>query len=134
MFKERLFDAALANKAAEIPVAIIPKPGMRQAFAEMYEILKHCNHEVTSRVPGKFVAMLKKRMDSNWVVNLDFSKELRDMDMLVDTRVLLHWVYRDFLCSETERKKIIEEKTLEAAASGEMYPTLSLYEVMDMLG
>lgn len=54
--------------------------------------------------------------------------------MLVDTRVLLHWVYRDFLCSETERKKIIEEKTLEATASGEMYPTLSLYEVMDMLG
>ena len=107
---------------------------MRQAFAEMYEILKHCNHEVTSRVPEKFVAMLKKRMDTNWVVNLDFSKELRDMDMLVDTRVLLHWVYRDFLCSETERKKIIEEKTLEATASGEMYPTLSLYEVMDMLG
>lgn len=134
MFKERLFNAALANKAAEIPVAIITKPGMRQAFAEMYEILKHCNHEVMSCVPERFVIMLKKYMDPNWVVNLDFSKELRNMDMLVDTRVLLHWIYRDFLCSEIEREKIIKEKTLEATANGEMYPALSLYEVMDMLG
>ncbi len=83
---------------------------------------------------GKIYHNAEKHMDPNWLVNLDFSKELRDMDMLVDTRVLLHWVYRDFLCLEVEREKIIEEKTLEAAANGEMYPTLSLYEVMDMLG
>lgn len=134
MFKEKLFDAALASKASEIPVSITPKPGMRQAFAEMYEILKHCNHEVMSCVPERFVTILKKYMDPNWVVNLDFSKELRDRDMLVDTRVLLHWVHRDFLCSETEREQIIEKKTLEAAANGEIYPTISLYEVMDMLG
>lgn len=134
MFKENLFDAALASKASEIPVTITPKTGMRQAFAEMYEILKHCNHEVMLCVPERFVAMLKKHMDPNWVVTLDFSKELRDMDMLTDTRVLLHWVHRDFLCSETERENLIEEETLKAAANGEIYPTLSLYEVMDMLG
>lgn len=134
MFKEKLFDATLANKAAEIQVAITPRPGMRQAFAEMLEILKHCNDEVMSCVPERFVTMLKKHMDPDWVVNLDFSQELRDMDMLTDTRVLLHWVHRDFLCSKIEREQLIEEKTLEAAANGEIYPTLSLYEVMDMLG
>ena len=36
--------------------------------------------------------------------------------------------------SAKKRVKIIEKKTLEAAASGEIYPTISLYEVMDMLG
>lgn len=59
MFKERLFDAVLANKAAKFPVAVTLKPGMRQAFTEMYEILKHCNHEVMSCVPAKFITMLK---------------------------------------------------------------------------
>ena len=53
--------------------------------------------------------------------------------MLVDTRVLLHLVHRDFLCSESERKDLIKKKTLEAVANGAIYPTDSLYDLMDML-
>lgn len=57
---------------------------------------------------------------------LDFVSRLlyRRQNLILDTIYL----------TLTEREQIIEKKTLEAAASGEIYPTISLYEVMDMLG
>lgn len=133
MFKEKIYDATLADKLAKIPFSIAEKAGMRQAFAEMYEILKHCNYEVMSCVPERFVLMLKKYMDPDLTGNLDFSKSLVNMDMLADTRVLLHLVHRDFLCSESERKKLIEKNTLEAAAREVYYLTESLYDLMNLL-
>ena len=133
MFKRKIYNPVLAEELAKIPPEIIIKPEMRQAFAEMNEILKHCNNEVMSCVPERFVFILKKYMDPTWEGNLDFSKSLKSMDMLGDTRVLLHLVHRDFLCSESERKKLIEKKTMEAVANEVIYPTDSLYDLMDML-
>lgn len=57
MFKGELYDPALADEISKIPEEAgeaTKYPGIRQAFTELYEILKHCNHEVRSSVPEKF--------------------------------------------------------------------------------
>lgn len=106
------------------------KPGMKQAFSELYQILSHCNGGVLALIPSKFLEFLQERRDPNWNGNLNFSINLFEMEMLPDTRVLIGMVYRDFLCSEEERIRLIEQDRMEAEASGYAYKYESL---MDML-
>lgn len=133
MFKEKMFNATLAGELSQIPDVRTKSAGMEQAFAELYQILKHCNQEVMSYIPEKFLQMLQKYMDTDWRGSLDFTKRLADMNMLDETRVLLHLVHRDFLCYETERKELIEMKMMEAESRGEIYPLESLYDLMELL-
>ena len=46
-----------------------------------------------------------------------------------DTRVLLSLVYRDFLCSETERKILVEKERKEVEAAGMIYEDESLRDL-----
>ena len=55
------------------------------------------------------------------------------MKLLDKTMNLIHLVYRDFLCSESERKELIEEGKRVAAENGEIYLTESLYDMMDLM-
>lgn len=128
MFKEKMFNAVLADEVAQIPDDITEEPGMEQAFAEMYQILKHCDQEITSCIPEKFMQMLKKCRDPDWSGELDFSKSLSNMELLDKTMNLIHLVYRDFLCSESERKELIEEGRRVAAENGDIDSMLTRLE------
>lgn len=133
MFKEKMFSATLADELSEIQEVQTKDTGMEQAFAELYQILKHCNQEVMSHIPGRFLQILQRYMDPNWKGSLDFSKRLSDIEMLEETRFFLHLIHRDFLCSENERKELINLKTKEAEMQGWVYPLESLYELMELL-
>ena len=97
-------------------------------------MLKHCNREVTDCIPKELYDFLKQYGDKEWKGNLDFSLNLNDMDLLKDTRVLLSMVYRDFLCSDEERSKLIEEERREAETMGENYEYESLLDLICSAG
>lgn len=71
-------------------------------------------------------------MDATWSGNLDFSKNLMEMDLLRDTRVLLSLVYRDFLCSEAERKILVEKDRKEIEAAGMIFEDVSLKDMFNL--
>lgn len=133
MFKDKLFNATLADELSQIQNVQTKSAGIEQAFAELYQILKHCNQEVMSHIPRRFIQIFKRYMDPDWNGSLNFSKRLPDMEMLDETRFFPHLIYRDFLCSESERKELIDLKTKEAEIQGCVYPLESLYELMEFL-
>lgn len=47
-------------------------------------------------------------------INLDYSKNINEQELLQDTKVIMSLIYRDYLCSEEERNKLIaqDEKAL----------------------
>lgn len=51
------------------------------------------------------------------------------MDLLRDTRVLLSLVYRDFICSETERKILVEKERKEVEEAGMIFEDESLKDM-----
>lgn len=83
-----------------------------KAYAELDQILRHSSEDVIKVIPQSLFDFLQNNMDKTWRCKLDFSKELKDMDLLRETLALLALVYRDFICSEEERKKIIEKDRL----------------------
>lgn len=108
------------------------EPGMEQTFSELYQILNHCNSDVRTRIPNTFIDFLKERCDMDWNGNLDFSKNLLEMDMLSNIKVLISMVYRDFLCSEEERDRLIEREKNEAEAIGSPYVYESLLDLLQL--
>ena len=105
------------------------KPGREQAYAEVYEVILHMEKGLQVMIPRKFIQFLRKNMDAQWGRNLDFTKNLNDMDLLQETRVLLSLVYRDFICSPEERMELIKKDKQEAILGGWEYKSFSLMDL-----
>lgn len=105
------------------------KNGKEQAFAEVYQVLRHCDRSILKLIPDSFVLFLCENMDKAWRGDLDFTKKLNNMKLLDDTRAILSLVYRDFLCSEEERKELIEKDCEEAKKAGWAYEDKSLRDL-----
>lgn len=105
------------------------EPSIAQVFAEVNQVLLHMPRELQILVPRKFMSFLHDNMDTTWGNKLDFSKDLNDMDLLEETRVLLSLVYRDFLCSPEEQEELIKQDKREAILGGWEYEPFSLMEL-----
>lgn len=106
------------------------EPGFAQAWAEVYQILMRTPKSVQICIPRKFWNYIRRNMDDTWQGNLDFSKNLEDMDLLTDTKILLIMVYRDFICEPEEREQMIREEKRTAILEGWEYES---YSLMDLL-
>lgn len=105
------------------------EPGIAQAFAEVNQVLLHMPRDLQVLIPRKFMSFLHDNMDTTWGEKLDFSKDLNDMDLLEETRVLLSLVYRDFLCSPEEQEELIKKDKREAILGGWEYDPFSLMDL-----
>ena len=107
---------------------------LEHAFSEVYQILLYTPNSIQMMIPLRCMKLLRENMDSTWRSNVDFSKNLSDMDLLRDTRVLLSLIYRDFLCSPEERKKLIKKDHETAMAEGWEFMDQSLMDMLRFCG
>lgn len=106
--------------------------GWKQAFAEVYQVLQHCEDSVSRLIPESFSSFIYDNMDETWRGELDFTMNINSMDLLADTRAILALVYRDFLCSEEERNELIEKDREEAKKAGWEYEDKSLRDLFKL--
>ena len=105
------------------------KCGMRQAFAEVFILLEHFDNSIKRLIPKSFVMYLYDNMDAAWRGRIDFTKKLNDMELLKETRVLLSLIYRDFVCTDEERKELVEADRSELKKAGMEHKDMSLREL-----
>ena len=72
---------------------------------------------------------LYDNMDAAWRGRIDFTKKLNDMELLKETRVLLSLIYRDFVCTDEERKELVEADRSELEKAGMEHKDMSLREL-----
>lgn len=78
------------------------------AVTEVLDILGHLPKGIVSKVPIKFREFLKNNSIPNYKPNFDYSKGIDNIPLKNKTKALLAVVYRDYICSEEERKKYNE--------------------------
>lgn len=132
LFRKNLFNSSFAEACEKINEKD-EETGLEQVFAELYQVIQHCDYSVQKCIPRKFITFLKENMDKQWKGELDFSMQLNDMPMLSETRALISLIYRDFLCTESERQEIIEKERREAEEAGMTYDLQSLMELLDLI-
>lgn len=79
----------------------------KQALSEVYVIINHFDRSLFEKIPNNFMNFVKNNRDINYHVNIDFTKTINEQKLLKETRVILSLIYRDYICSEEERKAII---------------------------
>lgn len=80
------------------------------AFAETYDIIKHSNNDIQSKISPKFMNLLISAKDNSYKVNIDYGKPL-DEQIQHETKVVLGIIYRDYLCTPEKRQELIRNET-----------------------
>ena len=87
------------------------KQEYREAFTEVNEIIKLMPEELVSKIPNKFQEMIEDESDKEYYPNIQ--EPLEKQKLKNETIIILGLIYRDFLCSAEERKKLQEKDARE---------------------
>ena len=84
-----------------------------QAFTEVLEVLNNSEKNIVSRIPKSFLEFLNNYKDKNYKVEIDFSNENWDEQVKKETQAILALIYRDYIVSQEERKRLLSEEREE---------------------
>lgn len=78
-----------------------------EAFSEVYEIFKLMPQELLNKIPQKFYEIIKEERDKEYLPNI--KEPIENQKLKDETIILLGLIYRDFLCSQDEKKRLQEK-------------------------
>lgn len=84
-----------------------------EAFTEVNEIIKMMPEELVNKIPNKFREMIEEERYKEYVPNIQ--EPLEKCKLKNETIIILGLIYRDFLCSPEERKRLQEKDAKELA-------------------
>lgn len=84
-----------------------------EAFTEVNEIIKMMPEELVNKIPNKFREMIEEERDKGYAPNIQ--EPLGKCKLKNETIIILGLIYRDFLCSPEERKRLQEKDAKELA-------------------
>lgn len=87
------------------------KEEYRRAFSEVYEIFRLMPNELIKKIPNKFYKMIEEER------NIEYTPEIQEplekCKLMNETIIILGLIYRDFLCSADEKKRLQEKDAKE---------------------
>lgn len=87
------------------------KQEYKEAFTEVNEIIKMMPIELVNKIPSKFREMIVEEKYKNYIP--DIKEPIEKRKLKNETIIILGLIYRDFLCSPDERKKLQEKDARE---------------------
>lgn len=104
------------------------KEDIYKAFSEVYTILEYSNEEIRNKIPNDFILLIKNNKDVNHKLVLDEKKPLNEQKLLIETREILALIYRNYLCSEDERKELIRVNNQKLEEINKKYDIQNIFE------
>lgn len=75
-----------------------------KAFSEVEQIIALMPEGLQKKIPEKFKNILSTWKDRNYAPNIQ--EPFEQCNIMEETKIILAVIYRDFLCSEEEKKEI----------------------------
>jgi len=82
------------------------------ASGEVDEILNYMSKEDYNKIPEKLKGFFKKIKSDEYIPHIDLNTPLKKQEINDKTKLLLAFIYRKYLCDESE-KQIFDEKLKE---------------------
>lgn len=80
----------------------------KNAFSEVYEILEHLNKDDYEKISKEFLEAIKTNRNEDYVFSLKTNVELKDQDLMPETRAILFNLFYDYYADE-KQKQIIQD-------------------------
>lgn len=84
----------------------------RNGLAEVDMILNYADEESLSKIPESLKQFIKENK-SDYITKINPEKDLKDQDLLYETKVILSVLYKDYWASQDEKKQLLEEEKAE---------------------
>lgn len=84
----------------------------KDAYTEVYEIIEQLNEEEYNKIPSEVIKAIEENRNTEYEFELDEDIELKDQELLPETKAILFNLFRDYL-STPEQKEIIIKRQAE---------------------
>ncbi len=81
----------------------------KKALKQVYMILKFVGKDITDKIPIDMLNFIEENMDKDYFFVLDENIELEEQELMDETLGIISLIWRDYLCSDEERKKLQAE-------------------------
>ena len=83
------------------------------ACTEVYTILSYLNENEYKKIPNNIIKVIEDNRNLEYVYKYDEKLELKQQELLKETKAILFNLFRDYLCTEKQREIIKKQQTEE---------------------
>lgn len=84
-----------------------------RACSEAITVIDKSSEEIQKKISQKFIDFLRKNADTEYNIDIDFHNGNIEEKLSIDAMAILGLIYRDYIVSADERKKLLEEEQEE---------------------
>lgn len=77
-----------------------------KAYKEVIEILKYVPQESVNKIPKTMLDTFEKKMDKDYVFNVDINKTFEEQNLLEETKDIFAVIFRDYWATPYQRERI----------------------------
>lgn len=77
-----------------------------KAYKEVIEILKYVPQESVNKIPKTMLETFEKKMDKDYVFNVDINKSFEEQNLLEETKDIFAVIFRDYWATPYQRERI----------------------------
>lgn len=81
----------------------------KKAYKEISVIISMMTKKIRDKISPRFIEFIERNKRGK--IDIDKNKKLQGQKLRDETKILLAIIYRDYICSEEEKKKIIKEES-----------------------
>ena len=85
----------------------------KNAYTEVYEIIKQVDEEEYNKIPSEVIKAIEENRNTEYEFDLDEDIELKDQELLPETKAILFNLFRDYLSTAEQKEKIIKMQAEE---------------------
>ena len=85
----------------------------KNAYTEVYAILEQLDEEEYNQIPSEVITAIRENRNTEYEFELDEELELKEQELLPETKAILFNIFRDYLSTPEQKEKIIKMQTEE---------------------
>ncbi len=85
----------------------------KNAYTEVYEIIKQLDEEEYNKIPSNVITAIRENRNTEYEFELDDESELKEQELLPETKAILFNIFRDYLSTPEQKEKIIKMQAEE---------------------
>ena len=86
-----------------------------EIYTDISVIINMMPNEMKNKISNSFIAFIENNKSSDYISSINPKMPIKYQNIRKETKEMLGIIYRDFLCSNEQRKKLIKEEQEEIA-------------------
>lgn len=84
-----------------------------QSLTDISVIIEMMPEYMKNKINGNFIKFVEENKDKNYVSTINKNIPLEKQKINLETKAILALIYRDYMCTPEERKKLIREEKIK---------------------